>query len=115
APKSNPSRTTYVASMTATMTNQSSTTGHRTVSDFSTDQRQKKHSEHKVEPRETNQREQGCARVHRSACAVGRPQDAVDEPGLASQLRRHPPGCRGDVRKREGQHQCPEQRPAAVQ
>src|SRR6185503_16780952 len=101
-----PSRHAYTPSTTQTMTYQVSTMGRLgALVDLARDETQEEQSQHEVEPGESDQREHGAALADRVADAVVRAQQAVDEPGLAAELRRHPARDVRDERKRERQHQ----------
>src|SRR5438552_2690612 len=79
------------------------------VTDLATYQKQKQHTEHKVKADKADQREQRIAAANYFAVAIGCAKKTIDQPGLASQLRRHPPQRVGDVGKWECKHQHPEQ------
>src|SRR5262249_35004257 len=85
------------------------------VTDLATDQNQKQQTEHKIEVDEADQSEHRVAAADYSAIAVRRVKETVDQPGLASQLRRHPPQRVGEVGKWEREHQHPEQPAAGFQ
>src|SRR5260370_10861690 len=87
----------------------------RTVGALTTDQKEKEPTENKIEPGETNQRENGVAVGHHFTVAVARVKKAVDQPWLTSQFGRHPAQCVSDVRKGKRQHQHPEQHGAGFQ
>src|ERR1017187_10639935 len=80
----------------------------RTVGDLTTDQKEKKQAEHKIQAGETNHCENSVAITHHFAVAVSRVKKAVDQPWLTSQFCRHPAQCVGNVGKGECQHQHPE-------
>src|SRR5271170_3781265 len=85
------------------------------VTDLATDQKQKQQTEHRIEADEADQREHRVADANDFAIAVGCTKETVDQPGLASQLRRHPPQRVGEVRKWKREHQHPEQAGAGFQ
>src|SRR5262249_50876331 len=85
------------------------------VTDLATDQSQKQQTEHKIEAGEADQGEHRVAATDYSAITVRRAKETVDQPGLASQLRRHPSQSVGDVGKGEREHQHPEQPAAGFQ
>src|SRR5450756_2854319 len=82
--------------------------GRRSVADLPRDEEEEEHAEDEIEPAEAQQREERRAAVDRGARALRRPEEAVDEPWLPSQLRRDPSRDDGDVRKRESEHENPE-------
>ena len=87
----------------------------RTVQDLAADEIQIQQAEDEVEPRHPDQREQHVSRADDVAVAVLRAKQPVDQPGLAAKLRRHPAGGVRDERKRERQHQHPEERTTRLQ
>src|SRR4029079_4036027 len=95
------------------MSGHSGVTG--SVTELATDQSQKQHAEHKVKADKADQREQRIAVANYFAVAIGCAQKTIDQPGLASQLCRHPAQRVGDVWKWECKHQHPEQPCAGLQ
>src|SRR5262252_5703295 len=87
----------------------------RSVRDLARDQEEEQDGEQRVEAAEADQREEGRPGMNGRARALGRSEEAVNEPGLPSQLRRQPAGGDGDVRKRKGHHDNPEHRPRALE
>src|ERR1700688_4168595 len=85
------------------------------ATDLATDQTEKQHTEYEIKADEADEGEHRVAAANDFASAVRRAKEAVDQPGLASQLRRHPPQRVGDVGKWERQHQHPEQAAAGFQ
>src|SRR4249919_325476 len=116
APMFQPSSTTNTVSRKQSRPNHNSTMRRLrgdesgTVQDLASDEIEVEESEDEVEPRHPDQREQHVAGADHVAITVQRAKQSVDEPRLASQFRHHPPGRIGDERKREGQHQHPEER-----
>ena len=78
------------------------------MGDLAPDEEQVKNAQDEIEAGETNQCEQDGAAIDNRAGALTCPEQAEDQPRLAAELRRHPPRSRGDVRKREGEHEHPE-------
>src|SRR5580658_6787113 len=62
----------------------------RTVADLAPDQIQKEQTEDKIQAGKAHQSKNGVAAADDFAVSVARAKKAVDEPGLTSQLRRHP-------------------------
>src|SRR5262249_40939610 len=109
APRSNPSRTTYAVSMSATIANQISIM--RAPRDLAPDERQEEGAEHAVEPREADEREERGPRRHLGARGVRRAEQLVDDPRLPAELGGHPAGGVRDVGEGEREHERPEERP----
>src|SRR6187402_2873177 len=80
----------------------------RAVRKLAAHEKQKYEPQHEVQSREANQRKERIARADTLAVAVRSAKQAVDQPRLTTELRRHPARGRGDVRKWEGQHQDPQ-------
>src|ERR1035441_18681 len=114
APRSKPSRTTYIAIMTATRQNQVVCMSEprprgggrfqyalRAFVDCAIDQEQEENREDGVDAHETDQGEEGIAggdvRGDAGRCA----HDAVDQPRLAAHFGGDPSGGGRDVRKRD--------------
>src|SRR5882762_7804056 len=68
----------------------------RPVADLTTDQKEKKQTENKIETDKANQREDSVAVAHDFAVSIARPKEAVDQPGLPTQFGRHPSQRVGD-------------------
>src|SRR5262245_22422434 len=81
----------------------------RTAVNLTTLQKEKKQTEHKIQPDEANQCEDRVAVAHYFAVAFARRKNAVDQPRLTPQFGSHPSQGVGNVRKRKCQHQHPEQ------
>jgi hypothetical protein len=83
--------------------------------DLATHQNEKQQPEHHVQADKPNEGEHRVAGADYLAMAFRCEEETVNEPGLASQFRRHPPQGVGEVGKREREHQYPEQSAAGFQ
>src|SRR5262245_41629950 len=105
--------------MTHKMVNQISTMLHLhlawSMADLAANQDQVEDAEREVESREADQCEDRTALTDDVAGAVARAEEAVDEPWLAAEFRRHPADGVRDEWEREGEHESPQQRARRLQ
>src|SRR3712207_6816213 len=127
APRSKPSRRTYMATINATQTNQIVSTvppllsgrqalgrlqrlrlGLGTVLHLAYHQHDVEEAHDEVHPCKAYEREEHVARGDQRRDALRGPEEAVGEPGLAPELGREPPGGVRDKGEGYGEHQDPE-------
>src|SRR5215510_12328014 len=87
--------------------------GHGTVLDLTCDEREKEQPQYEVQTGESDERKERCPGVYGRTRAFRRTQDAVDDPRLPTELRRHPSSCRRNIRKWKREHERPQQRATA--
>src|SRR5271168_1502200 len=81
----------------------------RTSVNLASGQEEKEQTEHEIEANKSDQREDCVSAADHFAIAGPRVKEAVDQPRLAPELRRHPSERVGDVWKGQGKHQNPEE------
>src|SRR6476646_4026124 len=129
APRSKPSSTTYAVIITATSQNQMKSmiryllrrrdritcrnrafrSRRRAMRDLAVYQHQKQNGQHGVQPHETDQSEQAIAGMNIFRIAFRGAHEAIDQPGLPSDLRSHPTRGVGNIGQRQAEHDDPEQ------
>src|SRR5262245_42335023 len=87
----------------------------RAARDLTLDEEEEQHAEREVEAAEPHKREEHRAGVDAGARPLCGSEEAIDEPGLAAQLRGHPSRGVPDVREREREQQNPQHGPIALQ
>src|SRR5258705_9634269 len=126
APRSKPSRKTYMASISAAIAYHSSNMGGlragsfdgerpRAVSNLPADEEEEEDEKDQIEPAESHQGEQHGPGVDGGTAPRGGPEKTVDEPGLTAELGGHPPDGVRDVRQGKGEHENPQQRPSSLE
>ena len=73
---------------------------------FALHEEEEEHAQQRVEAHEAQQGEERVAAGDARRVAVGGAHEAIDQPGLAAQFRRHPAGGVGDEGEREAEQRA---------